>query len=60
MIEVSKKYFGYVGRFEKMNTYENHFDIHFGGSVKGLHIFIMKLYISIYIRFGKLNKNGKF
>lgn len=52
MIIINKKYFGYVGRFEKMNTQENHFDIHIGGNVKGLHIFIFKLYISIYIRIG--------
>lgn len=53
MIEIRKKYFGYVGRFEKLHCKDNFFDISFGGNVKGLHIFIMKLYISIYIRLGK-------
>lgn len=53
MIEINKKYFGYVGRFEKLNTIQNHFDIQTGCEVKGLHIFLFKTYISIYIRFGK-------
>ena len=53
MIEVNRKYFGYIGRFINMDCKNYFWAIEINGKeVKGVHIFIGKIYISIYIRIG--------
>ena len=52
MLCIDKKYFGLVSRLERVDTDKPmyHFSCRF--QVKGLHIYIHKIYFSLYIRLG--------
>ena len=54
MIDINKKYFGYIGRFVLMNTKDYHLSASLNGKdIRGMHLFLGKLYICIYIRIGE-------
>jgi len=58
MINITKKYFGTTIRIEKIDTEKWLWSACIGGNiVKGLHVYIGKIYFSFYMRFWKRTKN---